>query len=175
MTSLQVASGFPLSLPFAILKRPPSSYTSWVVGTWASWCLCPIFQCPWSGTYRTVGDTNPCRHQAEPRCAGHAPNVTSVQFALFTLGTCCCLMFYLASPVTPGFLQQCVPGLHWCVGLFCCGCRTWHFPCWTSGDFCWSSPQVSGQCLWTPLWYASCSSKFSVVCKDYKCVSAFRL
>lgn len=77
----------------------------------------------WSGTYKTrlriVGDTNPCRHQAEPPCAGHAPNVTIVQYALFTLGKCCCLMFYLASPVTPGSLQQCVPSLCCCWGLFC--------------------------------------------------------
>lgn len=44
-----------------------------------------------------MGDTNPCRCQAELQCAGHAPDVTNVQF---TLGTCGCLIFYLASPVT---------------------------------------------------------------------------
>lgn len=130
LTCLQVVPGFPLSLLFARLKRPPSSYTSWVVGTWPFWYLCPVFQCPWSRTYRIrhriVGDTNACRHQAELQCAGHAPNVTNVQFALFTLGTCCCLMFYLACPVTPVSLQQCVPSLHWCLGLFCPSCTTWH-------------------------------------------------
>lgn len=46
-------------------------------------------------------------------------------YSLFTWRGCCCLMFYLASTVTPGSYQQFAPSLHSYLRLFYLNCRSW--------------------------------------------------